>query len=125
MAKKREIKVVHPATIETITGDVGWSVKPMISRKYAGSDKMWVAWVEFEANGKHDWHVHKKHDEALVVVDGEVDFFYKRGVEVIHERLKRGDGAFVPMSLRHKWENTGQPLTAIVAKAPSPPGAGR
>ncbi len=125
METKKEIKVIRPSGVELITGDKGWSVKPLISRKYANSDNMWIAWVEFEPKGSHDWHVHEDHDEALIVINGEITFSYTKNGQTIKEILNEGDAAFVPMGMEHKWENGEQPLTAIVGKTPSPPGAGR
>jgi len=122
---KKEIKVIHSPDVEQIVGEIGWSVKPLISRKYANSNKIWMAWANFEPNGKHDWHTHEKEDEAIVVISGEVTFYYKRGRETIKEKLNKGDAAFVPMKLEHKWENSAKPTVFVVGKAPSPRGAGR
>jgi len=122
---EKGIKVVRSSDPELLTGEVGWSVKPLISNKYANSEKIWMGWVNFEPNGKHDWHTHEEEDEALIVIAGEIAFYYKRGDKVIEEKLKEGDAAFVPMKLEHKFENSAKPLIAIVGKAPSPSGAGR
>jgi len=122
--EEKEIKVIHPTDVEPVIGEVGWKVIPSVSRLYANSDRIWLAWVYFDPKGSHDWHTHKEHDEAFFVVSGEIDFYYKQNGQIVKETLKDGDAAFVPMGLEHKWQNGGKPLKGIVAKSPAPPGAG-
>ncbi len=96
----------------------GWSFKNLVT-KDMGSDKVYMAWIHFDAGGGHDYHAHSS-DEIIHVLKGTAQFtFSSKSREDIQSKLEAGDSTFVPAGTPHSiWNASIGPCEFIVIKSP-------
>lgn len=96
-------------------GDLGWVVRPANVPEASG---LAVLDVILQPGNGHDFHKHPNQEEAIYVVDGEVEQWVKEE----HRILSANEAVFVPKDTVHATfvaENAASPAHLLVVLSPS------
>lgn len=92
-------------------GAIGWRSRPATT----GAQQLVTMETILEPGFGHDFHVHPRQEETIVVVDGHIEAW----VEEEYRMLGPGDAVFIPMNTVHASFNDGDhPVRLIVSLAP-------
>jgi mannose-6-phosphate isomerase-like protein (cupin superfamily) len=117
-SEKKDASVVRFESPVNQGSQKGWSFKNLVT-KDIGSDKLYLAWIDFDRGGGHDYHAHSC-DEVIHMLEGTAQFtYYSKRANDVKNVLRKGDVAFIPAGVPHSFWNIGDGnCRFIVIKSP-------
>jgi quercetin dioxygenase-like cupin family protein len=103
----------------SVTEGPTWRCANLLTRD--GGSHMYVAQVDLEPGGGHDYHAHMCVEFAYVIA-GEAQFVYRSKEEKdVCRILKAGDVAYFPAGTPHSaWNTSGKPCKLLIIKENPP-----
>lgn len=92
-------------------GVTDWFVSPLLTN----SQQLVIARITLDPGQGHAFHVHPKQEEAIVVLDGQL----QQWIEHSYQELSGGEAVHIPAGVVHaSFNNTAHPVHALVCLGP-------